>query len=219
VLSTDNPKALQRKVWFDVMISFDRRVRENQRQFTKDTFAFKTDDRGHAFVEFARSETTKNHQGGISDNNFETDPRIYATNDSDCPVQALRKYLSKRNPRTDHFFQLSRPPINDRDLTWYTFRPIGEKMLNNMMKNISKMENLTKNYTNHCVRATTSKNIFTIIQTFNEIQNSNDINKTQREARGTVRPRAKKYLNLDHRLAILKKDSRTDSASQILHLR
>ena len=29
------------------------------------------------------------------------------------------------------------------------------KMLNNMMKNISKMANLTQNYTNHCVRATT----------------------------------------------------------------
>jgi len=78
--------------------------RETQRQFTKDTFAFKTDDGGHEFVEFAHSETTKNHQGGISDNNYETNPRMYATNEADCPVQALRKYLSKRNPTTDNFF-------------------------------------------------------------------------------------------------------------------
>jgi hypothetical protein len=137
------------------MISFGRRGRENQRQFTKDAFTFKTNDRGHEFIEFARSETTNNHQGGFSDNNYETNPRMYATNKADCPVQALRKNLSKRNPTTDHFSQLSRPTINDRDLTWYTSRPIREKMLNNMMKNISKMANLAHNYTNHFVRATT----------------------------------------------------------------
>jgi hypothetical protein len=34
------------------------------------------------------------------------------------------------------------------------------------------------------------------IQTFKEIQNSNDINRIQREAGGTIRPRAKKYLNI-----------------------
>jgi hypothetical protein len=45
---------------------------------------------------------------------------MYATNEAHCPVQALRKYLSKRNPTTDDFF-------SDRDLTWYTSRPIGGK--------------------------------------------------------------------------------------------
>jgi hypothetical protein len=43
-LSTDNPKALQRKAWFDVMISFGRREEKA-----------KTDDKEHEFVEFARS--------------------------------------------------------------------------------------------------------------------------------------------------------------------
>jgi hypothetical protein len=78
----------------------------------------------------------QNQQGGISDNTYETNPRMYATNEADCPVQALRKYLSKRIPTTDRFVQLSVQTINDRDLTWYTSRPIWGKMLNNMMKNI-----------------------------------------------------------------------------------
>ena len=64
-------------------------------------------------------------------------------------------------------------------------------------------------------------------QIFKEIQNSNDINRIQREAGGTVRPRAKKYLNIDRRLAIMKErfqnrmtDLMTcaDSASRLLHL-
>jgi hypothetical protein len=50
----------------------------------------------------------------------EKNPNMYATNEADCPVQTLRKYLSKRNPTTDDFF-------SDRDLTWYTSRPIGGK--------------------------------------------------------------------------------------------
>ena len=70
-------------------------------------------------------------------------------------------------------------------------------------------------------------NIFTIIQTFKEIQNSNDINRIQREAGGTVRPHAKKYHNIDRRLAILKERFQyrmtdlmiyADSASQLLYL-
>ncbi|CAC5383236.1 unnamed protein product [Mytilus coruscus] len=81
VLSMKTPKGLQRKVWFDMMISFGRRGRENQRQFTKDTLEIKTDDRGHEFAQFAHSETTKNHRGDISDDNFEKIPEcIVRTN-------------------------------------------------------------------------------------------------------------------------------------------
>ena len=57
----------------------------------------------------------------------EKNPKMYATNEADCPVQALRKYLSKRIPSTDRFVQLSVQTINDRDLTWYTSRPIWGK--------------------------------------------------------------------------------------------
>ena len=40
-------------------------------------------------------------------------------------------------------------------IVWYTTQPIGEKMLNDMMKNVSKDAGLSKIYTNHSVRATT----------------------------------------------------------------
>ncbi|CAG2190470.1 unnamed protein product [Mytilus edulis] len=155
ILSIKTPKGLQRKVWFDMMKSFGRRGRENQRRFTKDTLEIKTDDRGHEFAQFAHSETTKNHRGDISDDNFEKNPRMYSTYKPDCPVQALKSYLSKRNPTTNDFFQLSRPKVDANDEIWYTSRPLGENMLNNMMKDMSKVANLSQIYTNHCVRATT----------------------------------------------------------------
>jgi hypothetical protein len=70
-------------------------------------------------------------------------------------------------------------------------------------------------------------NIYTAIQLFKKIQNSIEIAKIQRAVGGTIRPQAKKYLNVDRRLATLKDRYQTgvidlityaDSASQLLHL-
>ena len=47
-------------------------------------------------------------------------------------------------------------------------------------------------------------NIYTTIQLFKDIQNSIEIAKIQRAVGGTIRPRAKKYLNIDRWLATLK---------------
>ena len=155
VLTTENPKGLLRKVWFDIMLGFGRRGRENQRSFTDKTFAVKLDDRGFKYVEMVVSETTKNHRGGLTDDDFEKSPRIYATGQLSCPVNSFELYLAKRNPNSSHFFQLPRSKVKISDETWFTTRPYGEKMLNDMMKGISTDAGLSKTYTNHCVRATT----------------------------------------------------------------
>ncbi len=155
VLTTENPKGLLRKVWFDIMLGFGRRGRENQRSFTSETFAVQHDDRGFKYVEMVASETTKNHRGGLVDDNFEKSPHIYATNKPGCPFESFEMYLAKRNPNSPHFFQLPRSKFDISDETWYTTRPYGERMLNDMMKGLSKDAALSKNYTNHCIRATT----------------------------------------------------------------
>ncbi|XP_060078201.1 uncharacterized protein LOC132557697 [Ylistrum balloti] len=70
-------------------------------------------------------------------------------------------------------------------------------------------------------------NIFEIIQTFKDIQATNEIARLQRRAGGTRRPRPKRYRNIDTRLALLKQrlESNTidiiayaDAASELLHL-
>ncbi|VDI39327.1 Hypothetical predicted protein [Mytilus galloprovincialis] len=92
-LSTQNPKTLQRKIWFYLVLSFGRRGRENQRFFTDKTFVVKSDDCGRRYVDMAVSETTKNHKGGLYDNQNIIKPRMYETKTPDCPVAALTKYL------------------------------------------------------------------------------------------------------------------------------
>jgi hypothetical protein len=47
-------------------------------------------------------------------------------------------------------------------------------------------------------------NIYNAMQLFKDIQNSIEIAEIQRAVGGIIRPRAKKYLNIDRRLATLK---------------
>ena len=70
-------------------------------------------------------------------------------------------------------------------------------------------------------------NMFTAIQMFKDVQNSNDINTIQRAAGGTTRPRTKRYPNIDRRQIVLKERYQTgeidlmtyvDSASQLIQL-
>ena len=145
VLSTETPRGLLRKVWFDIMLSFARRGRENLRDLKASAFTIKKDECGQEYVEMTYAEATKNHQGdNLKDKDFESRPRMYATNTAQCPVASFKLYLEKRNKNNDAFFQQPRT----KPLT-------SESDSESMMKGISQDADLSQVYTNHCVRATT----------------------------------------------------------------
>lgn len=131
------------------MLGFGRRGQENQRFFTNRTFTVDIDDRGIKFEEMIERETTKFNIGGLSDHDFEISPRIYANNTQTCPVSSFELYLSKRNPKSTHFFQLPKCKFQYLEDVWYTKQPTGEKTLNDMMNNLSMDAGLSKIYTNH----------------------------------------------------------------------
>lgn len=101
---------------------------------------------------------------------------------------------------------------------WNHFGTQGPRTNNNIEGWHSKIKKMTQQ---------AHPNIFTAIKMFKDVQNANDINRIQRAAGGTTRPRAKKYMNIDRRLATLKNRYQTgiidlmtyaDSASELLHL-
>ena len=156
VLSTDNPRSLQRKIWFDITISFARRGRENLRELKYDCLDIKTDDGGNEYAEMTFNEATKTHTGdNLKDKDFEHKPRMYATAQENCPILSLKKYMQKRNPENYYLFQQPRPNVIEEDEVWYTSRPVGVRILNDMMKTLSKEASLSRTYTNNSVRATT----------------------------------------------------------------
>jgi hypothetical protein len=105
----------------------------------------------------------------------------------------------------------------DRSL-WNHYGTEGPRTTNSIEGWHSKLKKMTQH---------AHPNIYTAIQLFKDIQNSIEIATIQRALGGTIRPRTRKYLNIDRRLAILKDRYQTgvidlityaDSASQLLHL-
>lgn len=149
-----NPKQLQQKVFFDIMINFARRGQENLRSLKKNSFKFDHDDLGLEYCEVRYNEKTKNHQT-IEDK--QSKPRMYSNDSATCPIASLKLYLSKLHNNCDTFFTKnieSKLFVAERQKNWYTSKPLGNNTLAKMMKSISVRLNLSRNYTNHSIRAT-----------------------------------------------------------------
>ena len=101
------------------------------------------------------SEKTKNHQGGLGDKADESDPKMFSTGMSNCPVKYFKKFLSVLNPNQTAVFQRPKRNFLPSDEIWFENSPIGVNKLGDMMKEISLAASLSKVYTNHCVRSTT----------------------------------------------------------------
>ncbi|XP_067669259.1 uncharacterized protein [Haliotis asinina] len=149
--STDSRINLQRKVWFDITLGFGRRGSENQRDMTVHSFSIERDHDGVEYLTLRNTDSTKSPSEKVHGI-----PRIYATSSRSCPVSAFRKYCSKLNPQNSAFFQQPRKHAQQLESVWYTLKAVGHNTLSQMMKGISTEYKLSKIYTNHCVRATTS---------------------------------------------------------------
>ncbi|CAG2214114.1 unnamed protein product [Mytilus edulis] len=144
VLTINTPKGLQNKVWLDLTLNFTYKNCLKQRDYRTHMFVFKTDDNGMEYVEIK----DPNRQPG------ELSPKMVATRDIYCPVASLMKYLTKRNKASEDFFQQPRCQKSMTDDSWYTSRPLGERQLANMMKNISKEAGLSRVYSNVVLKET-----------------------------------------------------------------
>ncbi|CAB4020399.1 Hypothetical predicted protein, partial [Paramuricea clavata] len=150
VLNVSTPLGLLRNVWFHVSLFWCRRGREGQRKLTKDSFVFTEDANGEAFVTMAHSEASKNHPGGIHDNeSFENLGRMYKTDAENDGFSALQLFITKLHPSCEAFFQYPKRKWSPADNTWYENKPLGVNTLGNMMKTISEAASLSKVYTNH----------------------------------------------------------------------
>ena len=157
VFDTESPIGLQNKVWFEVMFFFCRRGQENLRDLTRDSFAVQVDASGRLYVFQVKDELTKNRrenneaeEGGYM---FEKIGDLLSPLTSfEKYVSKFEKYVSKLNPQCDAFFQ--RPKKMAVDGFWNENQCIGKNTLGNKMKAISKLADLSREYTNHSIRAT-----------------------------------------------------------------
>ena len=70
-------------------------------------------------------------------------------------VAAIRKLLSKLHPEVVRIFQQALPGIQKEEKpVWFSTMLLGHVVIGVMLPRISKAAQLSKRYTNHCVRAT-----------------------------------------------------------------
>ena len=150
VFSTDYPKTLLNKVFFEIMLCFCRRGRQNLRQLKKSHFRVFKDASGKKYVAKVVDELTKNHRENDKE---EEGGMMYETEGPFCPVASFEKYLQHLNPVNEFLFQRPKKTTPDSDV-WYDNMVIGERYLGDMMKKISKEADLSKIYSNHSIRAT-----------------------------------------------------------------
>ena len=132
VFSTDHPKSLLNKVFFEIMLCFCRRGRQNLRQLKRSDFVVKTDSTGAKFVSKVVDELTKNHR---EDDEAEEGGIMYATGGPFCPVASFEKYLQHLNPQNEFLFQRPKKKLTP-DSVWYDNMVVGECSLGEMMKQI-----------------------------------------------------------------------------------
>ena len=154
IFDISNPVTLQNKIFFEVMLYFCRRGRQNLlRQLKKTDFSVMTDGKGNKYVRKITDELTKNRR----ENDDGLDGGIMLENSGPhCPVTSFELYIKHLNPLNEYLFQ--RPKTKgifacSQDV-WYDNMVVGERSLGEKMKKISKDANLSKTYTNHSIRAT-----------------------------------------------------------------
>ena len=149
VFDIEQPLGLLRKVFFEILLHLCRRGQENIRDLTPKDFTLIKNKDGTESVIKTSDELDKNHR----DDHGQDDGVMKATGQKHCPVASFKLYVQRRNPKQTALFQ--RPKASPSHFgPWYDNAPVGVKMLETMMKMISKAAKLNMLYTNHCVRAT-----------------------------------------------------------------
>ena len=95
---------------------------------------------------------------GDSVESYVPEGRVYEfPGDRLCPVSAYELYLEQLNPELDALWQKPNTYYWKQGSPWYCAQPLGVHFLSGMMKKMSIHADLSRMYTNHCVRATTTR--------------------------------------------------------------
>ena len=126
---------------------------ENIESMKKDHFKMVYDRSTESWVVVkSTDELTKNHRD-IGEQISGVMPE--KKNDPLCPVQSYSIYIDHLNPENEYLWQLSLKNVDMmNDGIWYGKQKIGKNKLANFMTDISTKCDLSRMYTNHCIRVT-----------------------------------------------------------------
>ena len=157
-LGLENPESLVNTAWFYIVLYFGKRGRENQREMKASDQQLKTTTGGLKYF-VLKERATKNHPGGISYNENETQSVMMAwPGQPRRPVACLEKYITQRKPRCDAIWQKPRNHnaasfCQDDDIRFCGV-PMGKHKIDNLLEEMCRKAGLATIYTAQCIRAT-----------------------------------------------------------------
>jgi hypothetical protein len=91
-------------VWYNLAIHFVTRGLEFHQQLKLNSFEFHFDENNREYACLSHEMKQTNGQGGLDSRETCSDKRMYAQNDSHCPVAALKLLISKTDPASTSLF-------------------------------------------------------------------------------------------------------------------
>lgn len=147
------PLKIQEEATFNLLYHFGLRGRENLRSIQRDTFVIDEDETGKRFLKLDKVLKSKNVKASLSQKEFSDRKkcRMYeSTNKETCPLEAHVRYLALLPESTKDntiFPKFTKSGFSSTAV-------LGKETLGNFISTLSEKANLSKRYTNHCVRVT-----------------------------------------------------------------
>ena len=161
-LGSSTPMSIINTIWWQFTQHFGLRGRQEHHSMQVEDFSFRMDDNGVEYLTFAEG-ITKTRQSGLHEKHRLVQPKMFATNTSQCPVSFYKLYLSKRPISLRATGPLYLSVIhNPASSIWYKNMPMGQHTINVIMKKMvenSPLANSTKRLTNHSARKTVVKKL------------------------------------------------------------
>jgi integrase len=157
--SRQSPITLQSEVFYSLLYYFGFRGREAIRSFSRSSYVIKEGNEETNFKRFVSlSSATKEKTVKPSLNSHESSYMkdsimMEDCNPAQCPVKAFEMYLALLPTECDFLFPKCNPNW-ETDGKWYLRVPVGKTKLGTFMKDLSSRAELSRKYTNHCIRPT-----------------------------------------------------------------
>jgi hypothetical protein len=145
-LNINNPVALRFKIWYILAIHFVSRGCEFHPQLMISSLKFEKDENDKEYLIITHETQQKNHHGGLNAKTEETqDKRMYETCTDNCPIKAIKYFLSKSDPNAKSLFnQCAKAAISCPNPqlyeNWYNCEPVKETTFRSLCPIFAKMQ-------------------------------------------------------------------------------
>lgn len=153
-----NGEVLQREIMFNLIYYFGLRGRETLPKLTKDSVICIPSSTNKRFLKLNHEILTKNSKVSLLRKEFEDakDARAYENLDcpEECPVVAWEMYM-QHIADIPRLFPKPCKLTSKKSEKWFSsIQPVGKNTIDNLMSTLSRDLNLSRRYTNHCIRVT-----------------------------------------------------------------